>query len=203
MRWETCWTALPSPSSWEMAPRFLCSWSTYPVTSIPVSCCFGRREQPSTSSTTGVPSPASRGSGQSRRAESSQKLPLGRAGSSSQSPCEHHPPDLTRRGFSPPLWGRVLLQLPPPRCLQRKHSHPQVGSAPAPPALVPSGAGRIAFRFIHDQVFVPFITNCPFLGDQAHIQLFSRKTGQDLAPSTSAQFLGLLTPPSSLHGVAQ
>lgn len=31
-------------------------------------------------------------------------------------------------------------------------------------ALVSPGAGRIAFRFIRDQVLVPFLINCPFWG---------------------------------------
>lgn len=136
-----------------------------------------------------------------------EKLPLGRAGSSSQSSCQHHPPHLTRTGFSLLLQGKSLATHPPYLSIYSETFLPRrclcSGPAPAPGALVPSSAGRIAFRFIRDQVLVPFLTNCSFLGVQPHIPCSAKKTGQDLAPSTSALFLCLLTPPSSLHGVAQ
>lgn len=171
----------------------------------PCECCFARREQPSTSSTTVVPSPASRWSGQSsqalRRASSSQKLPLGRAGSSPQSPCEL---TLPAQDFHHCYGAVPCSSSPPPQCLQWKHSHPQVGSAPAPGALVQAGShlGPPVTKFWSHSLQIALF------GGQAHIQgsatqLFSRKTGQDLAPSTSAVFLGLLTPPFSLHSVAQ
>lgn len=207
--------------SWEMAPRFLCSWSIYPIMSIPVSCCFVRGAQPSTGSTTVIPSPASRWSGQSSRALRRAVLAV------TWVPREAAPgkgwklfPELLSAPPSPPHPHSILIAaagqepcytsphlsiysetLLPRSCLCS-------GPAPAPGALVPSSAGRIAFRFIHDQVLVPFLTNCSFLGVQPHIpcsatQVFSRKTEQDLAPSTSALFLCLLTPPSSLHRVAR
>lgn len=204
-----------------MAPRFLCSWSIYPIMSIPVSCCFVRGVQPSTGSTTVVPSPASRWSGQSSRALRRAVLAV------TWVPREAAPgkgwklfpellsapfPYLTRTGFSLLLQGKSLATHPPYLSIYSETLLPRSclcsGPAPAPGALVPSSAGRIAFRFIRDQVLVPFLTNCSFLGVQPHIpcsatQVFSRKTGQDLAPSTSALFLCLLTPPSSLHGVAR
>lgn len=72
---------------------------------------------------------------------------------------EHHP----HTGFSPLLLGRALLHLPSPQCLQWKRSHPHCLCS-CIRALVSPGAGRVAFRFIHDQVLVPFLINCPFWG---------------------------------------
>lgn len=108
--------------SWEMVPRFLCSWSIYPIMSIPVSCCFVRGAQSSTGSTTVVPSPASRWSGQSSRALRRAVLAVtwvpreaapGKGWKLFPELLSAPPPHLTRTGFSLLLQGKSLATHPP------------------------------------------------------------------------------------------